>query len=95
MRVVYSPQAIADLRSISTYLKPRSPQGAKSVRASILATITQLVTFPRLGTPQTTPGVYKLMTRRYSYLIYYTIDAEAIYVITVRHPSRQREFEDA
>ena len=98
MKVVYSPRAVADLRSISAYLRPRSLQGAKRVRAAILATITQLVTFPRLGTPQTTPNVYKLLTRRYNYLIYYTAVPEAgdaIYIITIRHPSQQREFEDA
>ena len=97
MKIVYSPRAVADLRSISAYLRPRSPQGAKRVRAAILSTITQLVTFPRLGTPQTTPTVYKLLTRRYGYLIYYTVDgdADAIYIITIRHPSQQREFEDA
>ena len=98
MRVVYSPRAVADLRSISAYLRPRSLQGAKRVRAAILATITQLVTFPRLGTPQTTPNVYKLVMRSYNYLIYYTTLPEAgetIYSITVRHPSQQREFEDA
>ena len=97
MKVVYSPQAVADFRSISAYLRPRSPQGAKRVRTAILSTITQLETFPRLGTPQTTPSVYKMVTRRYSYLIYYTVDAEAdaLYIITIRHPSQQREFEDA
>ena len=97
MKIVYSPRAVDDLRSISAYLLPRSPKGAQRVRSEILLAITQLVRFPKLGTPQTTPAVFKLVTRRYSYLIYYTLDldAEAIYIITIRHPARQREFEDA
>ncbi len=49
MKIVYSPRAIADLRAISAYLKPRSPQGAKRVRAAILDAIAQLALFPRGG----------------------------------------------
>jgi hypothetical protein len=36
MKIAYSPRAIADLQRVSAYLKPRSLQGAKSVRAAIL-----------------------------------------------------------
>ena len=70
MKVVYSQCAVGDPRSVSSFLKPRSPQGAKRVRAVILASLSQLVSFPRLGTPQTTPGVYKMLTRKYDDLIY-------------------------
>ena len=42
-------------------------------------------------------GVRKLVTRRYSYLVYYTVDeaAEEIIILTVQHPAREREYEDA
>jgi toxin ParE1/3/4 len=97
MKVEFSRRATEDLREISAYLKPRSPQGAKHVRAAILAAITRLADFPRLGTPQTVPGVYKHMTRRYPYLIYYAIDTDAgvVYIITIRHGAREREYDDA
>jgi toxin ParE1/3/4 len=41
--------------------------------------------------------VRKITTRKYPYFIYYTIDqtADEIVVITVRHPARDREHEDA
>jgi plasmid stabilization system protein ParE len=57
MKIVYSPRAIVDPRAISAYLRPRSPQGAKHVRAAILDALAQLSLFPRAGTPQTTEGV--------------------------------------
>jgi toxin ParE1/3/4 len=97
MKVEFSRRATEELRDIAAYLKPRSPQGAKRVRAAIITAITRLADFPRLGTPQTVPGVYKHITRRYPYLIYYTIDVDAgvVYIITIRHGARQLEYDDA
>jgi hypothetical protein len=41
--------------------------------------------------------VRKLVTRRYPYFVDYTIDqgAHEIVILTIRHPGREREFEDA
>lgn len=94
MKIVYSPLAIANLRAISAYLRPRSPQGAKRVRAAILDGVALLALFPRAGTPQTVEGVRKIVTRKYRYLIYYTIDEDAdeILVAAIQHAAQQREF---
>jgi hypothetical protein len=37
------------------------------------------------------------VTRRYAYLVYYTVDeaAEEIVILNVKHPARRREHEDA
>jgi toxin ParE1/3/4 len=37
------------------------------------------------------------VTRKYSYLVYYTVDeaAEEIVILNIRHPVRRREHEDA
>ena len=53
--------------------------------------------FPRAGRPQQTPGVRKFITRKYAYLVYYTVDdgAEEITVLNVKHPAQKREHEDA
>ena len=96
MRIVYSPRAIADLRAISAYLKPLSPQGARHVGAAILHALQQLLVFPHAGTPQKIKGVRKIITRKYPYLIYYTVDepAEEILVIAIQHSARARAFTD-
>jgi toxin ParE1/3/4 len=41
--------------------------------------------------------VRKLVTRKYSYLVYSTVDQvnEEVVVITIQHPAREREYEDA
>ena len=41
--------------------------------------------------------VRKLVTRKYPYLVYYTLDltAEEIIILTIQHPAREREYEDA
>jgi toxin ParE1/3/4 len=53
--------------------------------------------WPEVGRRQTVEGMRQLVTRKYPYLIYYTVDegAEEIVVITIQHPSRAREYEDA
>jgi plasmid stabilization system protein ParE len=56
-----------------------------------------LVLFPEIGRRQTVEGVRKLVTRKYPYLVYYTLDltAEEIIILTIQHPAREREYEDA
>jgi toxin ParE1/3/4 len=40
-------------------------------------------------------GVRKLVTRRYPYFVYYTVDeaAEEIVILTIQHPARERSYE--
>lgn len=55
-----------------------------------------LVVYPRIGRRQKTEGVRKLVTRRYPYLVYYTVDQESeeIVILTIQHPAREREHSD-
>jgi plasmid stabilization system protein ParE len=52
--------------------------------------------FPRIGRLQTTEGIRKLVTQRYPYVVYYTVDEteEQIVVLTIQHPAREREHSD-
>ena len=97
MKLRYTPRAAQDLISIAEYVKEHSPQGALRVRAAILESLQNLVRFPRLGRPQKVEGVRKLVTRRYPYLVYYTLDEEAgeVVILTIQHPSQAREHSDA
>ena len=91
MKLRFTPRAAQDVVAIADYIRARSPAAAGQVRAAIL------VLFPRLGRAQTVEGVRKLVTRKYPYLVYYTIDeaAEEIVILTIQHPARAREHEDA
>jgi len=97
MRLRFTPRAVADLISIADYIRERNPQAALSVRAAILESLRLLLQFPKLGREQSVEGVRKLVTRRYGYLAYYTLDeqAEEVVVLAVQHPSRDRPFANA
>ena len=96
MKLRFTPRATEDLAGIADYIRQHSPGGALRVRAAILQSLGNLASFPGIGRRQTTPGVRKLVSRRYPYLVYYTVDEEAdeVVILTIRHPARDRDFED-
>jgi toxin ParE1/3/4 len=96
MRLRFTLRASQDIVEIADYIHAESPLAARRVRTAILASLQTLVDFPRLGRPQSVEGVHKIVTRKYSYLIYYAIDesADEIVVLTVQHPARQRLMQD-
>ena len=53
--------------------------------------------FPELGRKQEEESVRKIVTRRYSYRIYYMADeaTDEIIVVAIRHPARRPEHSDA
>ena len=53
MNLRYTPEAIADLREMKTYITKvlHNAQAAKRITASILDACSALKTFPELGTP--------------------------------------------
>jgi toxin ParE1/3/4 len=97
MRLRYTPRATKDISDIADYIRERNPAAAQRVRAAILDSLQILTLFPRSGRMQTLAGVRKLVTRKYPYLVYYTIDeaADEIVIITIQHPARERAYADA
>jgi toxin ParE1/3/4 len=97
MNLRFTSRATQDLVDIADYIRERNPAAALRVRAAILDSLRNLVLFPEIGRRQTVEGVRKLVTRKYPYLVYYTVDQTAaeIVILTIRHPAREREHEDA
>jgi toxin ParE1/3/4 len=97
MKLRFTLRATQDLAAIADYIRERNPTAAELVRASILRSLQNLVLFPLAGRTQTAAGVRKLVTRRYLYLVYYTVDetSEEIIILTIQHPARERNYEDA
>ena len=97
MKLRFTPRAAQDLSDIADYIRTRNPQAALRVRAAILESLQNLALFPQAGRQQKVGGVRKLVTRRFSYLVYYTADdaAEEIVILTIQHPAREREHSDA
>jgi addiction module RelE/StbE family toxin len=96
MKVRFTPRATQDLAAIADYIHACNPAAAQNVRAAILNSLRNLASFPESGRRQSVEGVRKLVTRKYSYLVYYTIDraAEEVVILTIQHPARRREYAD-
>jgi len=97
MKLRFSRQAQQDLEDIADHIREQNPPAALRVRTAIIDSLRTLVLFPRIGRRQKTAGVRKLVTRRYSYIVYYTIDdtSEEVVILTIQHPARGREHADA
>jgi toxin ParE1/3/4 len=96
MKLRFTPRAARDFADIGDYIREQNSEAALRVRAAILESLQNLVLFPQAGRRQNVEGVRKLVTRRYSYLVYYTADeaTEEIVIISIQHPAREREHAD-
>ena len=97
MKLRFTRRALENLSQIADYLYDRNPAAALRVRMAIYQSLQTLISFPHAGRPQTTESVRKLVTRKYSYLVYYTVDESTaeIIVLSVKHPGRKSEHHDA
>jgi len=97
MKLRFTPRAAQDLAAIADYIHERNPAVAQNVRTAILHSLQNLVLFPEAGRRQAIQGVRKFVTRKYPYLVYYTVDPSTgeITILTVRHPARERDHQDA
>jgi len=91
MKLRFTPQATQDLSEIADYIRAENPAAAGQVRAAILESLQVLTAFPHIGRRQNVEDVFRLVTRRFGYLVYYQVDEAAaeIVVLTIRHPARQ------
>jgi addiction module RelE/StbE family toxin len=96
VRLQFTPRATRDLVEIAEYLRTRNPSAAPAVRGAILRSLQNLMLFPAIGRLQDVEGVRKLVTPKYRYLVFYTIDkgTKEIVILTIQHPSRSREYRD-
>ncbi len=97
MKLRFTLRAAADIADIADYLHRRNPTASQRVRAAIYDGLQMLVLFPQIGRRQATEGVRKLITRRYRYVVYYTVDetADEIVILSIKHPSRRPEHSNA
>jgi plasmid stabilization system protein ParE len=96
MRLRFTPRAAENIANAADYLRKRNPAAAVRVRGAIYDSLRNLILFPRSGRVQTTAGVRKIVTRKYSYIVYYLVDetADEVVILSVKHSSREREHED-
>jgi plasmid stabilization system protein ParE len=89
MRVVYTPEAHADLDTILGRLFLENPIAAIELAKRIDSAVTRVSMFPE-SAPAVSFGknVRVLTLSRYPYRIFYRVGSEAIEILHVRHTSR-------
>lgn len=96
MKLRFTPKAVENIIAIADYIRERNPAAATRVRAAIYESLQDLALFPHAGRAQRTPGIRKFVTRKYDFLVYYTVDgaADELIILSVNHPAQRREHED-
>jgi len=92
VKIIYTPQAAADITEIYDYIQERHPSGAQKVKAAIFQSVGLLELFPYIGVRTDREGVRMLIVSRYPYLIFYTVidEQKEIILLSIRHSARQR-----
>lgn len=89
MKVRYRQLALADLESIFQFLNERSSIGAHNVLAAIHDAISEIALNP-LASPRTSDLEIRVkILGRYRYKIFYSVEADAIEIIHIRHAARR------
>jgi toxin ParE1/3/4 len=89
MKVRYRRLALIDLTEIYLYLSKRSPAGAHNVLEAIYAAIGDISDNP-LSARQTSDATVRVrIVRRYRYKIFYSVGADEIEILHVRHGARR------
>lgn len=93
MKLRFTSRATQDITDIADYIRLENPAAALRVRDAILETLQHLIQFPQLGRPQSIEGVRRLVTRRYGYIVYYSVDQrlDEVVILAVQHPARERD----
>ncbi len=90
LKVRLHARARADLRAIRDYLLEHAgPRPAERVRLHLKARMALLSQSPNIGTQTSIPQIRILPPTRYPYRIYYTVVADAVIILHIRHTARQ------
>jgi plasmid stabilization system protein ParE len=92
MNVRYRERALADLDDISRYLATRSPTGPLNVLDAIRAAVVDIAEHPLSARPTSDPLIRMKIVRRYPYKIFYSVEADGIEILHVRHAARRLWF---
>lgn len=90
MRVRFTRSAQADLREIHAYVARENPQEAARLVARLMESAWSLGDAPYEGRETDEPGARVIVVPRLRYFIFYTIEADEVYVTHIRHTSRRR-----
>jgi toxin ParE1/3/4 len=89
MKLRWDARAVQDLRDIRRYIAAHgSPAAADRVRRHLRTRVDRLLTNPFIGVITTNPQIRILPPTRYPYRIYYTVEADDVVILHIRHTAR-------
>jgi toxin ParE1/3/4 len=88
VKLALTTQAIYDLRGISDYISRSNPKAAVALLKNLSARFRQLCESPRLGKKRDDLFEGLRSSRIKEYLIFYTIEQDAIIIVHVLHGRR-------
>ena len=90
MNPIWSPEAIADLAALRTYISQDDPAAAQRVALHIIRSVeTLLPNSPEMGRPGRVPGTRELVIPRTPYIVPYRLVGKTIQVLRVFHSARR------
>lgn len=89
MKLVFTPQAAAELEEILDYIAIRSPKGASRVHSRINRLVELLLVYPNAGRLAKKARIRRLATTPYPFQIFYRATGEQVTIVGIRHTSRK------
>lgn len=89
MNVVLTAPALHDLENIRAYLAEHSPQGRESVMTDIQEILHSFESGLVRGRPTPRDDIFERITRKYSYLLPYTVRNQTVYVLRIYDTRRK------
>jgi len=87
--VRFTPRAESDLAGILDTLAAISPEGARSVAASLQESIGLVADHPYGGRKTARPTLLVKIVPRYPYKIFYRVRDDTVEIVHIRHASRR------
>ena len=90
-KIIFAPQAIADLAEIVRFIAKDDPESARRIGDALIDRVAILENFPLLGSPYPKrPGVRKMVSK--PYLIFYRAfpDQERVDILRYWHSAQEQ-----
>jgi plasmid stabilization system protein ParE len=94
MKVRYTDTAAVELDRILAYIANRNRAAGVALAFRIERTISSLVEFPEMAQMTDEPGIRRMPVGRYPFLIFYTVEADELVILHIRHTARRLPWEE-
>jgi toxin ParE1/3/4 len=94
MKIRYTETSLVEIDEIFAYISERNADAAARVVARVEQTIANLGDYPELAQTADEANVRRMPVGRYPFIVFYTIEANEVVILHVRHAARQWPWEE-